>query len=548
MPMNLRIPAMRQFFQLACTAALIGGSLSVPAKAFAQPVQPAGSATPGGVVQSDGPVIRGFSVTGKNPLPDNDVTLILAPFLRKPATLENLQAATASLEAALRDRGFGLHRVVLPPQEVDETITLHLVHFTMGSVTVEGSSAFSEANIRASLPELQEGGTPHLERLALQTALANENASKNVQVALRASDKPDQIDAAIKVQDALPLKFSANLNNTGSRQSGRDRFTLAASHDNLFDSDHQLLAAYTTSLAKPSAVSQLGLSYRVPLYARLSTLELSYTQSDVVGDFGTFSSSGAGRTMGVVMTRHLLAPQGQKRQVQVGLEDKTFDATLMNGVALSGQTLRRTRPLSLGYASGAQSDRAKWDAAVSVLLNLPGGAGNDLASYRSESPSVTRARWTALRARASWASGFGDGWAVAWRGQAQWTPDALIAGEQLGLGGYSTLRGTQERALAGDTGLTSSLEVSTPEWLPGLRWVGFWDAGWVASHLAASVASPGHDSAASVGLGVRYSRGPVSMMLDYGRVISGSRTPLTLNSSAPKTGDHKLHFSFTARY
>ena len=304
--MNLRIPAMRQCFQLACAAALVCGSLSVPASAFAQPAQPAAFAMPGGGVPSAAPVIRGFSVTGKNPLPDNDVTLILAPFLRKPATLENLQAATTTLEAALRDQGFGLHRVILPPQEVDETITLHLVHFTMGSVTVEGASAFNEANIRASLPELQEGGTPHLDRLALQTALANENPSKNVQVALRASDKPDQIDATIKVQDALPLKFSGNLNNTGSRQSGRDRFTLAASHHNLFDRDHHLLAAYTTSLAKPSAVSQLGLSYRVPLYARLSTLELSYTQSDVVGDFGTFSSSGAGRTLSVVMTRHLL--------------------------------------------------------------------------------------------------------------------------------------------------------------------------------------------------------------------------------------------------
>lgn len=546
--MNLQKPAMRLSFQLACAAALVCGGLPVPSTAFAQPVQSSVSAMPGGVVPSVGPVIRGFSVTGKNPLPDNDVTLILAPFLRKPATLDNLQAATASLEAALRDRGFGLHRVILPPQEVGDTITLHLASFTMGTVTVEGASAFGEANIRASLPELQEGGTPHLDRLALQTALTNENASKNVQVALRASDKPDQIDATIKVQDSAPLKFSGNLNNTGSRQSGRDRFTLAASHDNLFDRDHQLLAAYTTSLAKPSAVSQLGLSYRVPLYARLSTLELSYTQSDVVGDFGTFSSSGAGRTMGVVMTRHLLAHQGQKRHIHLSMEDKTFDATRVNGVALAGQQLRRTRPLGVGYVLGSQSDRSKWDAVVSVLLNLPGGAGNDLVSYRSESPSVTRTRWTALRARASWAAGFGDGWAVAWRGQAQWTPDALIAGEQLGLGGYSTLRGTQERALSGDTGVTSSLEVSSPEWMPGVRWVGFWDAGWVASHLASSVALPGNDSAASIGLGVRYSKGPVSMMLDYGRVVSGSRTPLTLNSSAPQTGDHKLHFSLTARY
>jgi hypothetical protein len=33
------------------------------------------------------------------------------------ATIETLQKATAALEEALKERGFGLHRVVLPPQE-----------------------------------------------------------------------------------------------------------------------------------------------------------------------------------------------------------------------------------------------------------------------------------------------------------------------------------------------------------------------------------------------------------------------------------------------
>lgn len=537
---------MRHSFQIACTASLIYGAVSTAV--MAQPADKARAADVASVPVQQAPLIRGFSVTGSNPLPDSDVSLILAPYLRKPATLDNLQKATASLEAALREKGFGLHRVILPPQDVDETITLRLVQFTMGTITVDGEKAFSKGNIRSSLPELAESGTPNLERLAVQTALVNQNGSKNVQVALRSGDKPDQIDATIKVQDALPLKLSANINNTGSPQTGRDRFTLAASHDNLFDRDHQVLGAYTTSLAKPSAVSQVGLTYRVPLYAWLSAVEFSYTQSDVVGDFGTFSSTGAGRTLGAMVTRHLHGPQGVKRQVHVGLEDKTFEPTLLNGLAGAGQVMRRSRPLSIGYSTASQSDRSRWDLHASLALNLPGGSGNNLAAYQSESPAVSKARWSALRARANWVTGFGEGWSLAWRSQAQWTPDALIAGEQLGLGGYSTLRGTQERALFGDTGFISSLEVGSPEWIPGLRWVAFWDAGWVASRQSSLRSVPGNDSAASVGLGVRYSQSPFAVMLDYGRVITGSKTPLSLNSSAPRSGDYKLHVSVTARY
>lgn len=536
---------MRHSFELACSAALVLGVWS--GSVCAQPSVAAHSAQKG-VTAVEGPLIRGFAVTGANPLPDSEISVLLAPFLRKPATLETLQRATASLEAALRAKGFGLHRVVLPPQDVDETITLNLVQFTMGSVDVEGGTAFAPANVRASVPELAEGGTPNLERLAIQTALANENGSKHIQVSLRGGDQPDRVDATIKVQESPPFKFSVNLNNTGSKQSGRDRFTLAASHDNLFDRDHQLVGAYTTSLAKPSAVSQFGLTYRVPLYEQLSMLDVSYTNSDVVGDFGTFTSTGAGRVLGASVRRHLSAPQGEKRHVFVRLEDKTYEPTRLNGQALAGQSLRRSRPLTLGYASNRQGDRSIWDWQASLAFNLPGGSGNQLAAYRSESPSVNGTRWSALRAHAIWATGLGDGWSLAWRGQAQWTPDALLAGEQLGVGGYTSLRGTEERGLSGDSGVTSSLEVGSPEWGPGLRWVVFWDAGWVASHRAGLKSLPSSDRASSVGLGVRYALKPVSLMLDYGRVVVGSKQPAGLSSTVPRSGDYKLHMSVTARF
>lgn len=494
------------------------------------------------------PSIRGFSITGVNPLADADISLALAPFLRQPATLENLQKASATLESLLRDKGFGLHRVVLPPQAVGEVIELQLVRFAIGQVRVEGASAFSEANIRASVPSLAEGEAPNLDTLAIQTAMANENPAKNTQVALRAAQVPDVIDASVKVTDSPPLKFSASLSNTGSRETGRDRFTVSAGHHNVFGQDHQLLVAATTSLADPSKVRQLGLNYRLPLYGHLTTLEVAYTDSNVVGSFGTFTSSGAGQTLGLTATRHLQAPQGRKRQVFVSWEDKTFEPTSISGVVIAGQQTRRTRPLTLGYAIKAQNTAQTWDGSVALVTNLSGGSGNHLAAYQSESPSVTRRGWSALRVQGNGSQSMGDGWVIGVRGRAQWAPDALIAGEQLGVGGYTSLRGVQERALAGDSGLLATLEAVSPEWQPGLRWVGFVDGGWVRNHRLAGSPLPLQDSAISVGLGLRYGTGNVSVALDYGRVVKGSNTPLTLNTSSPQSGDHKLHFLLFARY
>ena len=55
--------------------------------------------------------IRGFEVSGENPLAQGETSAVLAPFLRNDASMETLQKATAALEAALKARGFALHRL-----------------------------------------------------------------------------------------------------------------------------------------------------------------------------------------------------------------------------------------------------------------------------------------------------------------------------------------------------------------------------------------------------------------------------------------------------
>ena len=519
---------------------LCGGTLAqTPA-----PVQAAPMSTPAKPVFA----IRGFDISGDNPLPDGETTRVLAPFLRSDASFETLQKATAALEAALKERGYALHRVVLPPQAVGETVALKIVKFVIGKVVVEGTQKLDNANIRASLPELAEGTAPNFRTLAVQTTIANENPGKQVQVALKEAEEADQIDARVIVTEGKPWSLSTSLSNTGSRATGRDRVTLSGSHANLFNLDHQFTGAYTTSFQSTSDVQQLGGNYRIPLYRLGGVLGASYTRSTVVGDFGTLRSTGAGQTMGLNYSHYLPPDGGFRSHVTLGFDDKRFDVTKLAGVAIPGQLVRRSRPLSIGYNARVESDAALWSAGAELVHNLVSGNGNNLSAYRSEDPRISTASFTALRANANYLTGFAGGWLFGLRGQLQYSNDALISGEQFGLGGASSVRGTGERPISGDRGLFASLEVTSPDVMPGLKVIGFVDAGWLRNTVANTTNKPSADQLASVGLGLRYSAGNLGLSAEWGRVVSGSVLANSPNSTAPKGGDTKVHLNLSARF
>ena len=260
------------------------------------------------------------------------------------------------------------------------------------------------------MPELVEGQSPNFQALAVQTSIANESQGKQVQIALKESEIPDQIDARIVVKESQPWNFAASLSNTGAKATGRDRLTLSGGHSNVANLDHQFVGAYTTSIERTSDVQQLGLNYRIPLYRMGGVIGASYTRSNVVGNYGTFSSTGAGQTMGINYSHYLPPDGGYRGYVTLALDDKRFDITKISGTPLAGQQVRRSRPLSLGYSARAESNNALWGYNADLVTNLSGGSGNNLQAYQSEDARIRSARWSALRANANYLSTFGAGW------------------------------------------------------------------------------------------------------------------------------------------
>lgn len=492
--------------------------------------------------------IRGFRVAGDNPLPEADTQRVLAPFVRPDATIDTLQQATAALEAELRARGFGLHRVALPPQEVGSTVRLDIVKFTIGKVGFEGRQIYSEANIRRSLPELKEGESPNFRTLAIQTAIANENPNKQVQVGLRESEEPDRIDATITVKEQRPWTAAVALSNNGNESSGKDRLIVTGGHTNLFDRDHQFVGAYTTSVERTEDVKQFGAAYKIPLYALGGVFGATYTRSDVVGNFGTFTSTGAGHTFAMAYT-HYLPPQGGRRSyVSLGLEDKVFEGALLNGERF-GQEDRRSRPFTLGYTSRTETDQATWGYNAEVAWNTVWGRNNNLSSYRTEDPRIETAAWKALRGNASYSAQLTGQWIWTARMAFQYSPDLLIAGEQFGIGGVGSVRGTDiDRPVTGDSGISGTVEILTPEFVPGLRGLAFADAGYVRNQMPDGGANPRSDGLTSMGFGVRYVQGPFVATLDYGTLLRGSRVPLAVNSGSPQQGDDRVYVTVGVRF
>jgi hemolysin activation/secretion protein len=110
------------------------------------------------------------------------------------------------------------------------------------------------------------------------------------------------------------------------------------------------------------------------------------------------------------------------------------------------------------------------------------------------------------------------------------------------------VRGAGERAAAGDSGLLTTLEITTPELLPGLRVIGFVDAGWLYSNNTdLNPNKPASDQLSSTGLGLHFNSGAFGLTAEWGHVLTGS-APLAGANTAPKAGDEKLHVNLTARF
>lgn len=226
----------------------------------------------GDVIRFD---ITRFDVAGNTLLPAADVERTVAPFAGHGRDFGDVQRALEAIEELYHQRGYNVVTVRLPEQELNGgVVRLQVVQTKIGKVIVSGNQAFSETNIRASLPTLQPGQTPNLKKVSANLKLANENPAKKIKLSLSEGAGEDEVDAKVDVVDESPWKVMANFDNTGTDSTGKTHAGAVLQNANLFGLDHVASLQYTTTVEHPSKVAVWGAGYHIPLYGAGDSVDL----------------------------------------------------------------------------------------------------------------------------------------------------------------------------------------------------------------------------------------------------------------------------------
>ncbi len=511
-------------------------------------------------------VVKAYQVEGDNPL-GPAAGEALTPFVGEFDGIEPLYAAQDALNSALANAGFRFYRAILPPQELDTgTIILKVVAMPVGKISVEGAKYVTPEAVQRSLQPLQSGTVPNTREVSRALAVANQHPSKHLQVNFRASEEtPDALDAVVKVSEEKPWSVFAQMNNIGNESegprtsadtaagnnagTGRTRLTMGGQYNNLTRHDDILAGSVTTSPENADNVMQYMTSYQLPVYALSGWLSAFYVHSEVdVNDVASaFDIQGAGTFYGLSYKHQLLNRGRLKHAISLSIQDRLFDTAIFgaNGgariVALSNKV--RSRPLSLRYDAGLLWSATSLDFYVDVARNIESGQHSNADAYAlvraPARPDFTVAHFGALVTQR-----LPRGLNFVSRMTAQLTDRALIPGEQLGFGGAQSVRGFEERTIAGDKGVIVNFELWSPR-VPqvfGARFLGFFDVG----HKALEDPVIGQlksDTISSIGVGTRWQwRKQLSLAIDYGLPLQGA------DGEASDRGNSKWHLDLTYRY
>jgi hemolysin activation/secretion protein len=488
--------------------------------------------------------INRFDVRGNTLLPQQTLDSLLTPFVGKSRDFSDVMGALEAVEAAYHAQGYQLVRIDLPEQELDQgVVILNVVQIKIGRVKIEGNTHFDDANIRRSLPDLVEWQAPDMQAISKSLKLANENPAKKTVLAVQSGEQDDAVDATLTVTDESLWSATLNVDNSGTKETGKTHAGVILQNANLFGLDQVLNLQYTTTVEQPSRVSVYGVGYHVPLYALGDSMDFFGSYSNV--DSGTVTAgifdlavSGKGAVFGARYNRNLPTAGSYDSKLIYGVDYKAYKNSLqLLGFELGNDIT--VHPLSLAYQGSWALPTTNVGFALTLIHNVAGGSRGGQQDFDMARVGAA-ANYNALRFDASAIQALPLDWQFRAAVNGQYTNDALVPGEQFGAGGATSVRGFEEREISNDSGVVGNLEIYTPPLCASIdadlqcKLLAFYDHAYATRNHAL----PGEFqsmSISSIGVGVRVLfRKNIDVQMDVGHVLQAQTT-------ATQRGANRLH-------
>lgn len=414
--------------------------------------------------------IRGLRVgSGRslNLLRTWDFREVLSQFLGQPVTEDLIADLQREVVMFYRKANRPLVDVVIPAQTSvgSGVLQMFVVEAKLGKIVIEGNKWF-ERYIYSGSIRLAEGSEVNVQQLTKDIEWINSNPGRTVDVAFKAGEELGTSDMVLRVKERFPIRVYAGFDNNGTRFTAQDRIFAGVNWFNAFNQDHRLGFQYATDIGFEFLNSFSG-NYEIPFpWRHTLTIFGGYSRSRT--DFAStplLQQNGhswqAGLRYEIPLSDIRMLPKF-KHDLSIGFDFKRFDNNLEFGsvpifatdadVAQFGLLYRASMPDTYGATA------FRWE-----LWHSPGGltANNSDAAYQSQR-NAAKANYWYMRWAVDRQTPLPHDFSWTIRSMFQMAELNLLASEQMGLGGGSTVRGYDEREINGDQGWFISNELYTP--------------------------------------------------------------------------------------
>jgi hemolysin activation/secretion protein len=484
-------------------------------------------ADPKDVIKSGSPSGAGVQIKGLPLLEHGGIRKQLKAYLGKPLTEAVRAKIISDIVLFYRSRGRPIVDVDTPPQEITGGVLQILVmEGKMGKVRVEGARWFDPASI-ANQIRISSGQDINSNNLNEDLDWINSNPFRQVDLVYVKGSELGTTDLLLKETDRFPLRVYTGYEDSGMPLTGINRLLAGFNWGNVFGLGGQLDYQYMTD---PQSLyfKAHSITYTQPLPWR-NTLTLigsyAYTRGDVPQPFNL----GGFNWQTSVRYDIPLPKWGYYREgLDLGFDYKRAN----NNLAFGGQSVYGGTVDTVQWSLGYNADiKDTWGATTmhTTVVYSPGGITPlDTNSAYNSARSGATANYTYEKIDLARTTGLPFDFSLVNLFTGQLSDANLIASEQMGFGGYDTIRGYDTRVVNTDQGAIFSSELRTPPMsllsllhlkkhpTDSLQFIGFVDYGLAADkHLLPGEAAT--TQLLSVGPGLRYALASfLTVRADYG--------------------------------
>ncbi len=515
-------------------------------------------ATPMEVDHSGTKAVEPVVVTSKLDVPDPAAfRAMVTPYIGKPLTHGQLNELINSVILYYRKNDRPIVDVIVPVQKITNgIIQIVVLEGKVGTVTVTGNRWFPSNTIRNSM-SVQPGDKIRASQIQSDLDWANQNPFHSSDLVYQPGAKLGETNLVLQTKDRFPARFYAGYENTGNSSTGFDRYLVGMNWGDAFalGLNQQLNYQFTTSGDFNSLRAHTG-SYLIPLpWKHNLTFFGSYAETQgsvppLIGLNGT-SYQVSGRydvPLPLVTFPNVLT---YKQTVGAGFDHKYNDNSLLFGGVPLPDTLYDVNQFVITY-NGAETDAYGQTTISNQFYLSPGdwGANNDNAAFNMAHTGAT-ANYLYNTLVLERMTKLPQDFSLILRGTVQISSANLAPSEQLGYGGYDTVRGYDQREVNSDEGFIFTTEVRSPSMSIGklFNWQGyndqlqlltFWDYGSASNHTVL----PGESTEigmSGIGFGVRYN---INTYLSFRYDLGFQLTSTGLDNDHGKRSDIGLVLSY----